>query len=189
MAAWVPLMRPPFFRYSSVSRATYMTMSFERSSRTSAISAAEWPSFARSTPIRARMPSAIEAPSESTTWISRSGSMSRAIWALLIVPESVPATWTETIASAPAAKAPSYASLNSPGDEAAVFGHGASGATMRSQNASVESSVPALKVSSPKLTRSGMTEIPRAAASLGSRSDAESVKIATRLKVGSSCGR
>jgi hypothetical protein len=40
-------------------------------------------------------------------WISRSGSMSRAIWALLIVAESVPATWIETIASAPAAKAAS----------------------------------------------------------------------------------
>ena len=35
------------------------------------------------------------------------GSMSRAIWALLIVPDSVPATWIETIASAPASKAAS----------------------------------------------------------------------------------
>jgi len=41
------------------------------------------------------------------TWISLSGSMSRAIWALLMVPESVPATWTEMIASAPAANAAS----------------------------------------------------------------------------------
>ena len=51
--------------------------------------------------------SPIDALSESTTWISRSGSMSRAIWALLIVPDSVFATWTETIASAPSAKAAS----------------------------------------------------------------------------------
>ena len=38
---------------------------------------------------------------------SRSGSMSAAIWALLMVPDSSLATWTETIASAPAAKAAS----------------------------------------------------------------------------------
>ena len=82
-------------------------MSWARASRVSAISAAGRPSAASSTPIRARIPSPIEAPSESTTWISRSGSMSRAIWALLIVPDSVPATWTETIASAPAVKAAS----------------------------------------------------------------------------------
>ena len=66
--------------------------------------------------------------------------MSRAIWALLIVPDSVPATWMETIASAPASNAASYASLNSPGDDAAVVGNGASGATIRSQKASAESS-------------------------------------------------
>ena len=106
------------------------------------------------------MPSAIEAPSESTMWISRSGSMSRAIWALLIVPDSVPATWIETIASAPAAKAASYASLKSPGDEAAVVGNGASGATIRSQKAGPLRSTPALKVSLPKLTSSGTTWMP-----------------------------
>ncbi len=71
------------------------------------MSAAERPSAAIAMPIRARMPWAIEAPSESTTWISRSGSMSRAIWALLMVPDSVPATWTETMASAPARNAAS----------------------------------------------------------------------------------
>ena len=38
-------------------------------------------------------------------WISRSGSMPFAISALFTVPDSDPATWTETIASAPAAKA------------------------------------------------------------------------------------
>ena len=84
-----------------------MTMSGARASRISAISAADRPSAASSTAIWARIPSAIEAPSESTTWISRSGSMSRAIWALLIVPDSVPATWIETIESAPLAKAAS----------------------------------------------------------------------------------
>ena len=87
MAACVPLIRPPFLRYSRVSRATYMTMSVDRVSSTSAISAADVRRSASSTPIRARIPSAIDAPSESTTWISRSGSMSRAIWALLIVPD------------------------------------------------------------------------------------------------------
>ena len=102
-----------------------------------------------------RIPSAIDAPSESTTWISRSGSMSRAICALLIVPDRVPATWIETIASAPASNASSKASLNSPGDDAAVFGNGASGATIRSQNSSVDMSTPALNVSDPKVTSSG----------------------------------
>ena len=48
------------------------------------------------------------------------------------------------------------------------------------------SSTPALNVSSPKVTSSGTIAIPPRAASAGSRSDAESVKIATRLKVGSS---
>ena len=47
----------------------------------------------------------MDAPSESTMWISRSGSMSRAICALLMVADRVPATWIETIASAPAANA------------------------------------------------------------------------------------
>ena len=73
--------------------------------------------------------------------------------------------------------------MNSPGDDAAVVGNGASGATMRSQNAGPLSSTPALKVSLPKLTSSGTMWIPEAAASAGSRSEAESVKIATRLKV------
>ncbi len=48
------------------------------------------------------------------------------------------------IASAPAEKAASYASLNSPGDDAAVVGNGASGAVMRSQKALDVSSIPAL---------------------------------------------
>ena len=107
MAAWAPLIRPPFLRYSRVSTATYIRMSGARASRISAISAAARPSAASSTAMPARIPSAIDAPSESTTWISRSGSMSRAISALLIVPDSGPATWTETIAPAPASKAAS----------------------------------------------------------------------------------
>ena len=42
---------------------------------------------------------------ESTRWISRSASRSRATWALLNVPDSPEPTVTQTIASAPAAKA------------------------------------------------------------------------------------
>ena len=76
-------------------------------------------------------------------WISRSASISRPIWALLIVPDSAPATWIETMASAPSAKAASYASRKSPGLDAAVVGKGASGAVIRSQNASVDISTPA----------------------------------------------
>ena len=48
MAAWAPLIRPPFLRYSSVSRATYMRMSGARASSTSAMSAADRPSAASS---------------------------------------------------------------------------------------------------------------------------------------------
>ncbi len=40
-------------------------------------------------------------------------------------------------------------------------------------------STPALKVSEPKVTSSGTIEIPSAAARAGSKSEAESVKIAT----------
>ena len=76
-------------------------------------------------------------------WISRSGSISRPICALLIVPDSVPATWIEMTASAPSANAASYAALKSPGLDAAVVGKGASGAVIRSQNASVDISTPA----------------------------------------------
>ena len=41
------------------------------------------------------MPSAIDAPCESTMWISRSGSMPAAISALLIVPDSLSETWID----------------------------------------------------------------------------------------------
>ena len=107
IAAWVPLIRPPFFRYSSVSSETNIRRSFARSVRTSAISSAVLPPAAISWPRKQRIASAIDAPCESTTWISRSGSIDFAISALLIAPDSVPATWTETIASAPSAKIPS----------------------------------------------------------------------------------
>ena len=40
--------------------------------------------------------------------------------------------------------------MKSPGDDAAVFGNGASGAAIRSQNSAVDSSTPALKVSRPE---------------------------------------
>ena len=53
------------------------------------------------------MPSAIEAPWQSTTWISRSGVMSRAISALLMAADSFSETWIDTIASAPLANASS----------------------------------------------------------------------------------
>ena len=76
--------------------------------------------------------------------------------------------------------------MNSPGDDAAVVGNGASGATIRSQKSAVDSSTPALKLSFPKLTRSGTIPMPAAAAIAGSMSDAESVKIATRVKGGDS---
>ena len=59
------------------------------------------------------------------------------------VPDSPEPTVTQTIASAPAAKAPSNASLNTPGLDAAVVGNGASGAIIRSQNASGVRSTPA----------------------------------------------
>jgi len=72
--------------------------------------------------------------------------------------------------------------LNSPGDDAAVVGQGASGAVIRCQNCSVDRSTPARNVSEPKFTRSGITSIPSALAAAGSRSDAESVKTAMGLK-------
>ena len=59
------------------------------------------PAAAIWTPISASIPSPIDADIESTTWISRSFIEAWATWAALIVPESVSATWTETIASAP----------------------------------------------------------------------------------------
>ena len=80
-------------------------MSSRRRVRVSAICAAGAPSLAILTPSSARTPSPIEAPIESTTWISRSGNVARADLAALIVPESVSATWIETIASAPSSKA------------------------------------------------------------------------------------
>ena len=49
----------------------------------------------------------------------------------------------QTIASAPSAKIASNVSLNVPGLDAAVVGNGASGATIRSQNASEVISTPA----------------------------------------------
>ncbi len=107
IVAWAPLIRPPFFRYSSVSSETYIRRSEARSFRTRAISSAETPSFAISRPMNARMPSAIDAPCESTIWISRSGSMPAASSALFIAPESLCETWIATIASAPSAKASS----------------------------------------------------------------------------------
>ena len=68
------------------------------------------------------------------TWISRSGNSPAAIRALLIVPDSVSAQSTQTIASAPSSKAASNASWKAPGLAADVVGNGASGAVMRVQN-------------------------------------------------------
>src|SRR5439155_583963 len=64
------------------------------------MSAAPPPRAAISAPSWARIPWPIDALPESTTRMSRSGSIDRPISALLIVPDSVPATWTETIADA-----------------------------------------------------------------------------------------
>ena len=62
----------------------------------------------------------------------------------------------------------------------AVFGKGASGAVIRSQNCAVDRSMPARNDSSPKVTDSGTIPIPSALAWAGSRSEAESVTNATR---------
>jgi len=51
IAAEAPLIRPPFFRYSSVSSETYIRRSVARSFRTRAISSADTPIFAMSTPM------------------------------------------------------------------------------------------------------------------------------------------
>src|SRR3954447_1370651 len=158
-------------------------MSSRRFVSTRAISSAETPSFAISTPSSARRPWPIDADIESTTWISRSLSRPAATWALLMAPDRVLATLTETMASAPSAKSRSSATWKSPGLAAAVLGNGASGAVIRAQNSSVLISMPALKVSAPKLTTSGTIVIPSAAARTGSMSDAESVTMATRPTV------
>ena len=61
-----------------------------------------------------------------------------------------------------------------------MVGNGASGASIFCQNSSVLSVTPGRNVSSPKLTNSGTTRMPAAAATSGGRSLAESVTIATR---------
>ena len=100
--------------------------------------------------------------------------------ALLIVPDRLPATLTQTIASAPAAKQPSKASRKSPGLDAAVVGNGASGAVIRFQNSSTERSTPARKLSRPEVDdeRHDGDAWPLLP-SPGVRSLAESVTIAT----------
>ncbi len=62
-----------------------------------------------------------------------------------------------------------------------MVGNGASGATIRSQNWAVDRSTPVLKLWLPKVTSRGTIVMPSAAATAGSMSDAESVKIATGL--------
>ena len=178
-AARAPLIRPPRLRYSSVSRATNRSTSALRSSRTRAISVAETPSAASSAPICTSCPSPIDAVRESITWISRSGSRPRATCAAFRVPDRSPETFTHTTASAPPANAASNALLKSPGEAAAVVGNGASGAVIRSQNWSVVRSTLGRKLSGPKLTTSGTTAIPCAAATSGGMSLAESVTNAT----------
>ena len=143
MAACGPLIRPPFLRYSSVSRQMTTSASSRRASTARATSSAGVPPAASSAASTARRPWPIDALCESTSWISRSGSRSRATWALLNVPDRVEPTVTQTIASAPPAKIASNVSLNVPGLDAAVVGNGASGATIRSQNASEVRSTPA----------------------------------------------
>ena len=57
-----------------------------------------------------------------------------------MTPESVPATWTLTIASTPSEKSRSYVCRKSPGLDAAVVGNGTSGAVIRRQSSSIDSS-------------------------------------------------
>ena len=79
------------------------------------------------------------------TWISRSGSWSRATWADLSVPDRSPETQMHTTASAPASNAAWNALMKSPGAAAAVVGNGASGAVIRCQNSSVVRLTPGRK--------------------------------------------
>ena len=114
------------------------------------------------------------------TWISRSGSASAASVALWNVADSFEPMVGQTIASAPSAKQASKVSRNVPGDGAAVVGNGASGASIRAQNCSVDRSTPTRNSWSPNRTKSGTTRSPAAAAAAGARSAVESVTTATR---------
>ncbi len=105
IAAWAPLIRPPFFRYSSVSSATNRSRSTVRRASVDAISAPEAPAAASSTPSSASRPSPMEAEALSTTWTSRASSISAPSRALLIVPDRRSPTVTHTTESAPSAKA------------------------------------------------------------------------------------
>ncbi len=132
------------------------------------------------------MPSPIDATCESTTWMSRSGSMARAIWALLIVPDSVPATWTETIASAPAVEGRFVGRLEVAGRHAAVVGNGASGAVIRVPELVGRHVDARLEGVRPEVDEERDDRDPGRGGLAGSKSDAESVTIATRPKVASS---
>ena len=96
MTAWAPLIRPPRRRYSRVSRQTIASTSRERSVTSAATSAPERPVAARSRASIARRAMPKAAVSESTTWISRSGSISRARLADLNVPDRLAATLMHT---------------------------------------------------------------------------------------------
>ena len=98
-----------------MSRTTKRSRSALRASSRAATSAAESPWPTSSTARSARSPTPIDAVPLSMTWISRPPSTSAAIRALLIVPDSVSAMSTQTIASAPSANAASNASWYSPG--------------------------------------------------------------------------
>ena len=128
-----------------------------------AISAAGRPPPPCSTASSARSPSPIEAPLRvDDVDLAVRAACPAAISALLIVPDSVPATWIETIASAPAGEGRLEGRLEvARATQAAVVGNGASGAVIRSQNSPVERSTPALNDSAPKLTTSGTTVIPQ----------------------------
>lgn len=104
------------------------------------ISSAEAPEAARAAALRTRAPTPIEADIELTMEMGRSGSISRAILACLIVAEMPSDRHTQTTASCPSSKACSNARLNRPTLGAAVWANGLSGARSLSQNASGESS-------------------------------------------------
>jgi len=80
-------------------------MSSRRRVTVAAISEAGTPRAPISTASSASTPSPIDADIESMTWISRSLNIAAPISADLIVPDSVPATWIDTIASAPSSNA------------------------------------------------------------------------------------
>ena len=106
------------------------------------MSAAGMPVPASSDASNAAMPVPIEVVPVSMTWISRPGSIPAAIVADWNVPDRPEPIVAQTTASAPSAKQASKASMNDPGDGAAVVGNAAPGSSRRRQNSSGDMSMP-----------------------------------------------